>query len=747
MWDAKAIDRLFLIRSSVSCFQPSYDSTIVHIDITDTSLIRLKTFYLDRSHYARVIKNLAEMNVSAQMYDFIFAAPTDQVEDRLLIKATKDAANVYFGMAFNLEEKDVSKDRQIKGGTQEVPYLERTAWNVFVDGGDPNGFYQGADPLVTFPELASVSRGLGFLNLKTDSDGINRRIPLLVMYKDAFYPSFAFRGICNYLNVSPEKLIVKPGKSITLEDAKKPGSSSGQNIVIPIDRHGNMWVNFIGPWERMKHYNFADIFYASDDKIEMEMWGDELAGKIALVSEVTTGAADLGPVPTDSHFISSGIHASALHTILQGSFLTDLSRTQRLIIEGLLLIILFVLSLRFSSLNFTLGTLCVATIYIGVTGVGFLYFNLILPIVLPLLIITFISVVIVIFRFIKEERERHFIHSTFGRYLSREVVNELLNSPQGLEMSGESRQVTFLVSDLRGFTSISERLSPHNVIQILNHYFERMVEIIARYRGTVDEIQGDGLLVFFGAPLSASDDPERAVACAIEMQSAMPEINRFQRQKNLPQLSMGIGINTGEVVVGNIGSKKRTKYGAVGTPINTTYRIESHTVGGQVLISPRTYEKIISKINVREAFQVQFKGIDHPVTLYDVIGIEGKYAVFLPEVQAEALTHLRTPLMVSCFPLEGKEVSEKSIQGQITDLSVSEADVVLQEEIEVRSNLKLLIHTDTAQNLSEVYAKVVMVDTSADQPHQSKVHLKFTSLPQDTRTYIEETLGTTAHGT
>ena len=230
------MDRLFHIRSSVSYFQPSYDNTIVHVDITDTSLKRLKSFYLDRSHYARVIKNLAEMNVSAQMYDFIFTAQKDLVEDQLLIKATKSAANVYFGLAFDLGKKGVSKDRYIKEGGNDAQSLEKTGWHVVVDG-NPKHFYQGTDPLATYPELASVSRGLGFLNIKTDPDGVNRRIPLLIMYKEAFYPSFSFRSICNYLNVPPEKIIIKPGKSITLEDAKKPGKSSVQNLLsllIPI---------------------------------------------------------------------------------------------------------------------------------------------------------------------------------------------------------------------------------------------------------------------------------------------------------------------------------------------------------------------------------------------------------------------------------------------------------------------------------------------------------------------------------
>jgi class 3 adenylate cyclase/CHASE2 domain-containing sensor protein len=740
LWDAKALDRLFLFRSSVSHFQPPYDDTIVHVDISDTSLKRLKTFYLNRSHHARVIKNLTGMNVSAQMHDFIFAARVDRHEDLLLTKAVKIAGNVYFGMAFYLGQiKGDQKVQQMKRRTEEVPYLERTGWHVVVDG-NPNGFYQGTKPLVTFPELASVSRGLGFLNLETDPDGINRRIPLLVMYQGVYYPSFAFRGICDYLQVSPNKIIVKPGKSITLEGAKNPGGSSGRNIVIPIDEQGNMLINFIGPWERMKHYDFADIFYASDDKVEMEVWRDELRGKIVLISEVTTGAADLGPVPTDPYFLSSGIHAGAMHTILQNSFLSELSGAQALVVEGILLSVLFLFSLRFSSFFFTLGTFFTATSYGGVAAAGFLYGNLIFPLARPLLMIAFAAVVIVIYRFIKEEKERQFIHATFGRYLSEEVVDELLNSPQGLEMRGESRQVTFLVSDLRGFTSISEKLSPHEVIQILNHYFVRMVDIIARYRGTVDELQGDGILVFFGAPLSADDDPERAVACALEMQSAMFEINKAQRQKNLPQLSMGIGVNTGEVVVGNIGSEKRTKYGAVGTPINTTYRIESQTVGGQVLISHETYEKISAKLNVRETFQVRFKGIDHPVRLYDVAGIQGKDAISLPAAQANELTNLKVPLMVSCFRLEGKKVSEKSIQGQITRLALFGAEVLLRGGIQNRSDLKILFHTEAAGHVFEVYAKVVSVENSVGRPDQNKVRLKFTSLSRDTKIFIKEKL-------
>ena len=227
-------------------------------------------------------------------------------------------------------------------------------------------------------------------------------------------------------------------------------------------------------------------------------------------------------------------------------------------------------------------------------------------------------------------RQRDFIRDTFGRYVSPEVAEAVINSPQGPALGGETRDVTFLVSDLRGFTSMSSRLPPHEVIDILNRYLERMVDIIQTHRGTIDEFQGDGILAFFGAPLGGEDDQERAVACAIAMQNALVEINADQQQRGLPTLNMGIGINTGQAIVGNIGSEKRTKYGAVGSAINEAYRIESYTVGGQILISPSTHDAVRDLVETQGAQEVQFKGLEQPITLHDIAGIRGRYAISLP---------------------------------------------------------------------------------------------------------------------
>ena len=370
IWNVRTVDQLFSFRSSLKNLRPKYNDTIVHVDLNNTSIQQLSDFYLNRSHHAQVMSNLKAMNVAVQLYDFIFAARSNEEDDNKLRDATVQAGNVYFGLAFELLREIPQKNTDINESAQ-IQYLEKTKWKVTLDE-DPSEFYTGTNPLITFPFLASASMGLGYLNLKSDRDGVFRRLPLLVRYQDTFYPSFSFRAICDYLKVSPQDIIVKPGKTITLKDAQRPGKTETDDIIIPIDRHGNMVINFIGSWERMKHYNFADVLRASEDRDEMEIWREELKGKIALVSEVSTGVSDVGPVPTDTHFPLSGVHANAMHTILTESFLRELSAREMLIIEAALLIIILFLSLRFTSVYFSLGTLLVAALYMGIATAGFL---------------------------------------------------------------------------------------------------------------------------------------------------------------------------------------------------------------------------------------------------------------------------------------------------------------------------------------------------------------------------------------
>ena len=217
------------------------------------------------------------------------------------------------------------------------------------------------------------------------------------------------------------------------------------------------------------------------------------------------------------------------------------------------------------------------------------------------------------------ERNEQFIRATFGRYVSEEVVANLLEKPEGLELGGDLREVTMLMSDIREFSTICERLPPDQVMRMLNNYLGTMSEIIMGHQGTIDEFIGDAILAIFGAPISRPDDADRAVQCALDMQEAMNDINRENREAGLPEISMGIGVNTGAVIAGNIGSKKRSKYGVVGHQVNLTARIESQTAGGEVLISETTRDKLNQAFGIGEQKQVRVKGIKEPVSIYLVL--------------------------------------------------------------------------------------------------------------------------------
>jgi adenylate cyclase len=211
------------------------------------------------------------------------------------------------------------------------------------------------------------------------------------------------------------------------------------------------------------------------------------------------------------------------------------------------------------------------------------------------------------------------------------VVENILESSDSLDIGGEERIVSIMMCDLRGFASISEQLPANTIVSIINIYLETMTDIIIKYNGTIDEFIGDSILVIFGAPIKSDDDPKRAVACALEMQIAMEEVNKRCRESGFPEVKLGVGINTGKVVVGNIGSSNRIKYGVVGRNVNLTARIESYTVGRQIYISEETLNACDSLLRIDGQMEVMPKGVQKPITIYDIGGIGGDYDVYLPE--------------------------------------------------------------------------------------------------------------------
>lgn len=289
---------------------------------------------------------------------------------------------------------------------------------------------------------------------------------------------------------------------------------------------------------------------------------------------------------------------------------------------------------------------------------------------------------------IQLELRNQLITKTFGRYLSDQIVEEILNADGGLPMGGKKMPVTILMSDLRGFTALSERMEPHALTDMLNHYLSQMARIIEKRGGTVMEYLGDGILAVFGAPVFQADHAARSVAAALEMQQQMEAVNAWNARMGYPILEMGIGVNSGTPIVGNIGSEERTRYGVIGSEVNLCGRIESYTVGGQVLISLHTRAQIREELEISQEIEVAPKGVTKPITVSHVTAIGAPYSISC-KIDAAEPQPLERPLKTDLYMIREKHADMSPRSCALTALCDTGAVMETAAPLHAFDNIKL----------------------------------------------------------
>ena len=318
-------------------------------------------------------------------------------------------------------------------------------------------------------------------------------------------------------------------------------------------------------------------------------------------------------------------------------------------------------------------------------------------------------------------RQRDFIRSAFGRYVSPEVAKTLLESPGGLRFGGEKRVVTVLMSDLRGYTRFAEHGDPAVVMDVLNGFLGRMTDIIIEHGGTINEFIGDAIFAVFGAPLEHPDHAERAAGCALAMQGAMAQINREHAAQGRPRFEMGIGVNTGEAVVGNIGSEQRAKYAIVGSAVNVAARVEGATVGGQVFLTAETYARIRDLAEVLGPTHLEAKGLSEPLALYELRTLRGRFAQAAQAEETGAEVAVSLPL--TCRVIDGKVVRAESIEGEVVRLARHELVARLGASLDPLTNLRLrLRYSAQGAESEDIYGKIVRAE-GRGAPRLVRIHL------------------------
>lgn len=325
-------------------------------------------------------------------------------------------------------------------------------------------------------------------------------------------------------------------------------------------------------------------------------------------------------------------------------------------------------------------------------------------------------------------KERAFIRETFGRFVNPAVVSQLVDQRQPLRLGGEARVVTVVATDLRGFTALCDERGPEPLVTLLNRYLERMIGVVERYEGNVAELVGDGMIILFGAPEAHDDDPRRAVACAVEMQR---ELARFNAEVG-ERLRMGIGIDTGPVIAGHIGAERHLKYGVVGSPINLAARLESFTLGNQILISEATYDAA-GLVEVDPILEIRAKGRRQPLRGYPVRAVGD---VRMPEEAAAASVELQA--FGTAYRVYGKWVDDEPINVELVRIESESVTIRSPDPMYGREDLKLSFAIDAAK-LDEIYGTVS--HTSEDL-----VTVRLTAVPSDVRGWIEGLLAERAAG-
>ena len=470
-WNHRLHDRLFQFRAASETFKPKYDDTVVHVDINQSTLQRLNRRHLDRHHHARAITNLGKMGTAAQMYDFVFASRRSQDEDHRLVEAARNAGNTFLGLVLLFEDSPF-QDRATAFESPTQRYLNATRWQIRT-AVNPEKIPSAIDAIITFPQLANASNGLGSLNLQYDPDGVYRRYPLLHRFKDAIYPSIALRTICRYLQVPPESVVLEPGPTLRLESARFPRADAPRDVIIPMDSAGNMIIDFIGGWDRMRHYNFSDVLQASENEAEMALWESELGGRIVVVSEVLSGSSDAGPIPTDTHFPLSGVHASALHTILTESFFQSIPAPVNVLLELALVVVALTAFIYLPALGFGAAILISALVYSAVAVFAFLQFRMQSDFIMPSGVLMVMLISMMVHRAIEStrlsleaEREKDLVEKELeiGRRIQADFYPSQLPTITGWELAATIRPAKHVAGDFYDIFSVNGNRSVALVI-------------------------------------------------------------------------------------------------------------------------------------------------------------------------------------------------------------------------------------------------------------------------------------------
>ncbi|HKH03408.1 MAG TPA: adenylate/guanylate cyclase domain-containing protein [Bradyrhizobium sp.] len=619
----RTFDTFQLIEPRVKTVRP-----VTIVDIDEKSLAKLGQWPWPRTRIADMIINLTRLGAVVIAFDIVFPEP-----DRLNTDAVADSIRY-------LDEVTRAKLRALPSNDQIFADAIRRSRVVLGESGLPNVLREldkslpvtglamlGEDPqpfLLNFPGLLrninlleEAAAGRGLFSIKTERDGIVRRVPMLMEAQGAILPSLSF-----------EILRVVTSTRTILVRSEKAGlkSIAVSGLEVPTDRNGQLWVHFA-------HHD-PSIYISALDVLDESVAPSMISGKLVLIGTSAVGLNDIKTTPVDPAVPGVEVHAQVLESALTRSLLSQ--PNYGIVVEFcaaiLLGILVIILAPLFGPITLAAVGALFASLLIGTSWYFYTRHRLLIDFTYPLLSTTAIYLTLIFTSFVREQAQRRQIRSAFGQYLSPALIEQLALSPEKLVLGGEQREMTIMFSDVRGFTAISEsyKNDPQGLTTLMNRFLTPLTNAILDRKGTIDKYMGDAIMAFWNAPLDDKEHQLNACEAAIDMLERIDVLNQEraieakERDQTFIPINVGVGLNTGVCVVGNMGSDLRFDYSVLGDSVNLASRLEgqSKEYGFPIIVGSKTALAVKDKFAILELDFIMVKGKREPEVIYAIAGRE-----------------------------------------------------------------------------------------------------------------------------
>jgi adenylate cyclase len=612
------------LRARVLTHQHPKLSPVVIVDIDDRSLKTEGRWPWNRSKIAALVDQLQSQGAAIVAFDIFFSEKENNIGEVLLTKLNQNKVSVPIVNA--TIQKNLGLFDEDKVLAASLAKIQSVLAISFL----PNEIRQNIlpPPLLTLnsqqqalqlisetgyisniPLLQQNAQGGGFINIFADPDGVMRRAPLIMVYKNNVYPSLALQAVLLLLGEKISLVTPSYDRAIKLE-----GIKIGDNI-IPTDAQGQALIPFVGG-----SYTFP--FYSATDVLHGRIAQDALFGKIVFVGTSATGLGDLHPSAIESPFPGVEMQATIVNGILQHHFsfkpewAIGANIFFTILFGGLAAFIFPFLGPRVLGLILLSFPFCILFINNWIWEKS----GLVLTFLIPILLVLLIGIVNIIYGYLFETRRREHLKEMFGQYVPEQHIDQMLKTKGSFALQGEDREMSVLFADIRSFTTISEDMIAAELVQMLNTFFTPMTEIIFKHKGTIDKYVGDLIMAFWGAPLKDRAHARHAIESALSMQKKVKAIRPILAEHHWPEIHIGIGVNSGVMSVGDMGSRFRRNYTVLGDAVNLASRMEGLTkyYGVDIIVSENT-QKNQKNFVFRKLDYVQVKGKHIGVGLYELI--------------------------------------------------------------------------------------------------------------------------------